>query len=336
MEYDLLMAAASGLAIGNSLFFGAYLWFLESGNRLPNRLLALVLLALAVRISKSVIIIAFPYSSEIFPAIGLVGMAAIGPLLYLYLQSIHIEEFTLSARHASHFIPSILIAGLLPMPFITEAIIFRFYQFVVAQIFVYLLLGLQLHVTRAETSGTLKNRWGYILLSGAFVIWLAFFFQLIIDTLLLYVIATTVAAFVLYGVSFWVMRHQLAFRKSGRLEKYNGNADRLYQKILAALESEKVYRNPDLTVDQLAEKLNAQSYVLSLVINEKFGQSFPELINSYRVKEAQQILGSEQARHLSIEAVAYESGFNSISSFYSSFKKICRTTPAEYRKQVTG
>lgn len=339
MNLSLLMAAASGLVIGNSLFFGAYIWSSDNDkkNKLSNHLLALLLVALAVRISKSVVIILFPNSSDIFPAIGLIGMAAIGPFLYLYLQSIHLDSFSFGKRKWLHFSPSLLLAAALPLPIVDEMVIYRFYQFVVAQIFVYLVLSLQLHRHYSGKSGpnSIKSKWGYILIGGSSLIWIAFFAQLIADTFLLYLIATTTAAFVLYGVSFWVMKNKLVFKENNRLDKLNGNTDALYQKIKQAFENEKLYRDPDLTIDKLAEAIKSQSYLVSLVINEKFKKSFPELLNSYRIKEAEKLLQSDKFQHLSVESIAYESGFNSISSFYASFKKFCNTTPAEYRKQFS-
>lgn len=335
MDLSLLMAAASGLVIGNSIFFGAYIWTFDKKNRLSNRLLALLLFALALRISKSVIIILFPGSPDIFPAIGLVGMAAIGPFLYLYLRSIHISTFTFGKYQLIHFLPSVLLIAALPLPFVDEPVIYRFYQFVVAQILVYLVMSFQLHYSRANGNPVdqIKNRWGYILVGGTFFIWTAFFAQLIADTFVLYLVATTVAAFVLYGVSYWVMKNRLVFRGNGRLERINGNVEKIYSKIKQAFEEKKLYRDPDLTIDKLSETIKCQSYLVSLVINEKFQKSFPELINSYRIEEAKKRLESEKAQHLSIESIAYDSGFNSLSSFYASFKKFSSKTPAEYRKQ---
>lgn len=335
MNLSLLMAAASGLVIGNSLFFGAYIWASDRNNKVSNHLLALLLFALALRISKSVIIILFPNSLEIFPAIGLIGMAAIGPFLYLYLRSIHEVSFSFGKGEWLHLLPSFSITVALAMPFVDEMIIYRFYQLVVTQIFIYLMMSIRLHHSFSvqEITEPLKVKWGYLLIGGTSLIWTAFFAQLIIDTFVLYLIATTIAAFVLYSVSFWVMKNRLAFKDNGRLTKFNGDADAIYQKIKAAFEDEKLHRDPDLTIDKLADAVKSQSYLVSRVVNEKFKKSFPELINTYRIEEAKNMLSSREKNHFSIESIAYESGFNSISSFYSFFKKICKTTPAKYRKQ---
>lgn len=335
MNLSLLMAAASGLVIGNSLFFGAYIWNFDKKNKTSTRLLALLLFALALRISKSVIIILFPNSSEIFPAIGLTGMAAIGPFLYLYLKSIHQSSFSFGKKEILHLAPSFLIVASLPMPFVDELVIYRFYQLVVLQIFIYMAYSFKI-IHSSSREDPLKKRWGTVLLSGTFLIWIAFFAQLIADTFILYLVATTIAAFVLYGVSFWVMKNRLNFKENSRLDKLNGNAEALFKKIKTAIENDKLYKDPDLTLDKLSDAVKSQSYLVSLVINEKFRKSFPELVNSYRIEEAKLRLQSRDDKHLSIESIAYESGFNSISSFYSSFKKRCQTTPADYRKEHTG
>lgn len=334
MDYPLLMAAASGLAIGNSLFFGIYLWFKRSrASQRANRLLSLLLFALALRISKSVIIVAIPDSPDILTAIGLVGMAAIGPLLYLYLKSIHRVDFAIDWRRLSHFLPSILLIPALALPAVNEEIIYRFYQFVVLQMLAYLVASGYLHFRQNLESNRVKHRWGIVLLGGYALIWTAFCIQLLADTFGMYIVATTVSAFVLYGIVFWVMQNPLNFRETDRLDRINGNADQIAERIRTALEQEKLYRDPDLTIDKLAEAINSQSYLVSMVINERFQKSFPELVNSYRISKAREMLQSNQKQHLSVESIAYESGFNSISTFYSSFKKFCETTPAEYRKQ---
>jgi AraC-like DNA-binding protein len=65
------------------------------------------------------------------------------------------------------------------------------------------------------------------------------------------------------------------------------------------------------------------------VINNKFKQSFRDLINLYRVAAVKTKLNNKD-QHSSILLVALDCGFNSQASFYRAFKKIEGMTPKQY------
>jgi len=75
--------------------------------------------------------------------------------------------------------------------------------------------------------------------------------------------------------------------------------------------------------------------LLSEAINRKSGSNFPDFINSYRIKETQQLLQCKEWQDKKIAAIAYEVGFNSISVFNAAFKKFTGQTPSAYRKNLT-
>jgi AraC-like DNA-binding protein len=56
---------------------------------------------------------------------------------------------------------------------------------------------------------------------------------------------------------------------------------------------------------------------------------FSEFINTYRIDFAKKLL---KETYLKIEAIAYDSGFNSLSTFNTVFKKETGFTPSKYRK----
>ena len=101
--------------------------------------------------------------------------------------------------------------------------------------------------------------------------------------------------------------------------------------ILDYLEVEKPYLKPDLTIENLAQNLKFKKHTLSEVINLAFGKNFSGLINIYRVDTAKKILLQDD-KNLTMLAVAYDSGFNSKSSFYRIFKEIVGITPAEFKE----
>lgn len=68
-------------------------------------------------------------------------------------------------------------------------------------------------------------------------------------------------------------------------------------------------------------------------LNEKgFERNFYQLINGYRVEESKRLLVNEQLLHLNILAIGFEAGFNSKTTFNTTFKNQTGMSPLEYRK----
>lgn len=103
-------------------------------------------------------------------------------------------------------------------------------------------------------------------------------------------------------------------------------------KLLGLIETESLFRDSHLTLDQLSQKLGInRSYVSEILSRSKYG-SFYTLINSYRLAYAQQKL--RQDPKLKIEHVAFDSGFSSVSLFSQVFKRYNDITPGEFAKTV--
>ncbi|MGI4862797.1 MAG: helix-turn-helix transcriptional regulator [Janthinobacterium lividum] len=96
---------------------------------------------------------------------------------------------------------------------------------------------------------------------------------------------------------------------------------------------EKLYREPELSLTSLAERLGLPAHQVSALLKQHEGASFPELINSLRVAEAQRLLTDPAFRHFSILAIGYEAGFSSKSAFYRQFRSQVGLTPSEFAKQ---
>jgi len=102
--------------------------------------------------------------------------------------------------------------------------------------------------------------------------------------------------------------------------------------LLMFLEREKPYTDNDLKVQDLADQLGIPSYQLSQIINTELRRNFYDLINSYRIEEAQRRLTDPANQHFTILAIAYDVGFNSKSAFNTAFKKYTKMTPSQYKK----
>ena len=84
----------------------------------------------------------------------------------------------------------------------------------------------------------------------------------------------------------------------------------------------------NLTLSQLSNALGYNKYYISHVLHENFSCSFTDLLNRLRAEHAMGLLTHTE---MSITDICYESGFNSIRSFYRVFKKIYNTTPKLFR-----
>ena len=333
MDSSNVMALFSALALGHSLFLSAYFW--APIKKKPNRFfLALLLASLAIRIIKSVLVILIPNSPFIVPAIGLVGLAMIGPSLFFYFKSFKNVLFKVSRTIAFHFVP----AGLLmvSIPFLNDDQMFWAYAASVAHMFAYLLISAYYVIKNQEHYKSGEIKWLKLILVCISVIWITFLAQLLIETFITYLIVTMVASVAIYGMSLWALRKRKLFVESGGGLSQSNIAlfSDIAQEVDSALRNERLYQDPSLTIKLLGEKLNHKEYLISQAINYHYKKSFPELLNELRIEHAMAMIESDDFENLSIEGIAYESGYNSISAFYRSFKKIMGITPAHYKKVV--
>lgn len=119
------------------------------------------------------------------------------------------------------------------------------------------------------------------------------------------------------------------YEKSGLPEE---ELNAIFKSLLQYMETDKPYLETDLTIFKLAESLNFPRHHLSQAINTKSGKSFYDFINGYRVEEAKRRLKDPGFSNFTIQAVAFDSGFNSKATFNAAFSKFAGMTPSAYRK----
>jgi len=98
--------------------------------------------------------------------------------------------------------------------------------------------------------------------------------------------------------------------------------------LLKLMETEKLYLDPELTLNNLSKKLSVSSNHLSQIINQYEKVNFHDFVNKYRVEEF--IERAQNNKKFSLLAHAFDSGFNSKSSFNSVFKKFKSATPSQF------
>ena len=109
----------------------------------------------------------------------------------------------------------------------------------------------------------------------------------------------------------------------------------IHNKLKQLLDNEKIFKDFDLTLEKLAKELRTNYKYLSIVINEKIGKNYIDFINEYRIKESMLLLSDpEKTLKLSIDGIAKESGFKSLSCFYKVFIKYTGITPSKFRKEA--
>ncbi|HYK44784.1 MAG TPA: helix-turn-helix transcriptional regulator [Parafilimonas sp.] len=107
--------------------------------------------------------------------------------------------------------------------------------------------------------------------------------------------------------------------------------ERISAALAKNMDIDKVYLDAELTIEKLSGIISCLKHNLSQVLNQQYHVSFNEFINQKRVAEARKYLSDPNRNHLKIASIAYDCGFNSLSSFNSVFKKLEGSTPSQFR-----
>jgi AraC-like DNA-binding protein len=103
------------------------------------------------------------------------------------------------------------------------------------------------------------------------------------------------------------------------------------------IDHDKVYREPELSVASLAQKLDMPEHRLRRLINRQLGhRNFSAFVNGYRLAEAEAALGDPAQAAVPVLTIALDAGFGSIGPFNRAFKAHTGLTPSEYRRARLG
>lgn len=109
--------------------------------------------------------------------------------------------------------------------------------------------------------------------------------------------------------------------------------DEVARRLLHLFEREHLYRQPALSIAQLAKRSGYPEYLVSSVINRRFGQPFWDWVNAFRVREAQARLLDPGEQRTALD-IAFEVGFTSKSTFNAAFKRLLGETPSQCRARA--
>jgi len=107
-------------------------------------------------------------------------------------------------------------------------------------------------------------------------------------------------------------------------------AEDLHNRLTQLMEAEKLFTESELSLSDLASRLNTLPNYLSHVINDKEGKNFYDYINSLRIEEFKILVSKPENRKYTLLSLSYDCGFNSKSSFNKNFKKVTGQSPSEY------
>ncbi|OPC04668.1 AraC family transcriptional regulator [Elizabethkingia ursingii] len=190
--------------------------------------------------------------------------------------------------------------------------------------------------------------WSYYLITGIALIWIAVILK---NEILIF---TLVSLFIIVAAYFGISRVgilEFASKQSDiNEEKQTEHNDEIvavkyqktfagedaiqhiYKKLTYQMEHEKLYKDPELNLNHVAALLGIQPNILSQTINSVENKNFYDYINRQRIEEFKRIVVLPENQKFTILSLAFESGFNSKTSFNRNFKKYMDSSPREFIK----
>ena len=336
----------SAIGAFNGLLLGIYFFFYLKPKHISNYFLGALLLMLSIRIWKSVIYFFNPDLAKIYLQLGLSACFFIGPFLFLYLKSKVYGTKKEKFPWQIHLFLLLMLTCIFGYFYTYDEYRYLWRNYVFRVIYyqwlIYILLSgfiiketLIKFIRQKEKLNTTEI-WSVSLFLGNFAVWLAHY----TSSYTSYIVGAISFTFVFYILLLVFLskrkKKSLPFEEE---KKYvdkkidDKEVEELLIKLKAVMDNEKLFKDADLTLSDLAKKLNILAHRLSQLLNDNLNKNFALFVNEYRIDEAKRLLKSSE--HLSLESIGYECGFNSKSTFYSIFKKLTGTTPAQYKQTIS-
>ena len=111
-------------------------------------------------------------------------------------------------------------------------------------------------------------------------------------------------------------------------------AERLERDLLALMAKESPWKDSELTLGDLAARLESTPHKVSELLNARLGQTFYDFVNGYRVEDVQRRIASGENRTRTMLTLALDAGFASKSTFNQAFKSRTGQTPSAYKRAI--
>lgn len=330
----LVLIILSSIGFLLSGFFSGHLLFLKRNKEPMHLLLGGLLLALSLRVGKSVFY-NFTDLPVIVKNIGLAANLAIGPFLLLY-GKVLLQRYTPQRKDLWHFLPTtvyFLFCAIIPNQS-GDYFWYTSYAFVMSQQLCYLVLSIFLIESWKPAWDNIQQKGFVILWSAISLIWLTYLL-IFVQLLPVYIFGAIAYSILMVTLAYFVLKEDFRFTQQAKYGQYRLPPQQAQQYLGILREKmvqDKSYLNPNLSIQDISEQVDLSTKVISQVINEQLKLNFSAFINSYRIEEAKERLMAEDFQQFTIASIAYGCGFNSISSFNTSFKVITKQTPSQFRK----
>ncbi len=343
------------VGLGQALILASLLWQSAGKWRTSNRYLAIVLLSFAVVIINTIVRLGgYKAVLDQYEYFANACVFLIAPSLHLYVKS-RCKEATRSSTFL-HYIPFLLYTLVLILLLLLGPA-YKMELFVWERIGLFsfhLQFGTYLYFTlkqiKASSTYLYSNELGQVanwswmkqLLTAISLAWLLaltfflveFFIQLLPDILTLNV--SLIFVLIVGQLAYKSYRLPNLFIASTNTTQTDLPSKRLHemeQKLTSALEQEQIFLDPSLSIHDLAKHCQLSARQLSQYLNQHKQVHFFEYVNAYRVEHLKMLLASPNSNKYTIHALAEQSGFRSMSTTYSAFKKKVGKTPAQFKKE---
>jgi len=339
LQHIELLIGSIGVILG--IFFASLLLTTRRKQPPANTFLAIYLLAFSLRVGKSLFHNYFEIDATL-RTFFLTTLLCVGPSIWLYTVYFINANTKQNLRDWIHYIPFLVLAsGCWLIPNDGSWIFGWFYNFLTAHMFAYTLLSV-LRLRRSANAKRFKQNpkalsWLYHFL-GVNIILLFLYFLISELHISFYIGISFLFSSVIIYLSFWALKNPFLFEII--VEKYKQSnlsskeMELLMERVDFLMKTEKPYIDPSLTLLKLSNKLEVSTKVLSQAINQIESLNYSQIILKHRVEEVKRLMEMSDYENLTIAAMAYDSGFSSISTFNIAFKKHAGQTAIAYRRAL--
>lgn len=333
------------LGVFNALLISIYFVLPKKVKHISNLFFGLFLFALCIRIFKSIFYYFHSVEVGFFIKSGFLTCIFIGPFLYLYIKSKYYKQHIKNWRYQIAFWVSLNFCIHYFYPFHKNVVLWKTYitTLIELQWLFYLITSSFVlrnsfrKIFKKKDNNSILENWLIILLVSVFIIWVVFFFVNFEH----FIAGSIVFSILFYSILIYFLLHRKVFSNIFIFnEKYEGKkielskASKLINKIDVLMKFDKIFTNSNLQTSDVAKMLNISTHQFSQLLNDNLNKSFSTFINEHRIDEAKLKIKSNQ--NYTLEAIGNESGFNSKSTFFTTFKKLVGLTPSEYKKKISS
>ncbi|WP_343523935.1 helix-turn-helix domain-containing protein [Pedobacter sp.] len=362
MQIELNFITAFLIAVISQSIFAAFILFVSRNNQHPNRLLAALIVILALWLSDHFMRISGIYRQ--MPNLYFLPIfysLAFGPLIWFYVRSLTNSNYKINQKELIHLVPvafqALLYWVLAFSPYTTKYWFWEHIhkpytyrlEFDGTWISMVIYLSLSLRLVKdyqiwladhySETS-KIRLNWLKAVLLALIIVCLQWFIEVVLREFMGiyfnydYSVQLLGLLILILGVA-GLRQSSLAgiVYQPGKREDAAQpfQTDPLIlERLINAMEHDRLFLNPTLTLAEMSAYLKLSPRLVSKHINQGLGLSFIDFVNRYRIDEVKRRLRAGDLTKLTLLAIAQESGFNSKSSFNRIFRDSEGIAPSDF------